>query len=97
MCWIKKIDVNTPVLVCHHVISGEAILQCVYHANDGTLSFMCDSDHDMLAGLDITWSHISHLIEHFPHLSKLGTVKPGYMGYFFPAHDAWAIEKIECE
>ena len=94
MSWIDEINDDHQVIICKHVVVGTAELTCVYHAEDGTISMLCDAEHDMVHGTDVTWTHARHLIEHFPHLATLPTVPLGSMGYYFSEHEIWVVEAM---
>jgi len=97
MTFIETMNPDAPVLVCRHVIENPAMLTCVYHAGDGTVSLFCDDQHDLVHGTDVDWLHAGHILEAFPHLAGLGEVKAGCMGYYFIDHGRWRVEKMVAE
>ena len=94
MNWVKTIEPNKPVIICKHVLANPQLLTCVYHAGDGTISMVCDNEHDMENGLDLTWIHSSHLLEMFPQLASLGKVPLGSMGYYFKDYGQWRVDEM---
>ena len=92
---IENLSPNEQVLVCVHILEDPAGMNCVYHSDDGTISLMCDQDHDMSNGSDIRWAHASHLAEMFPQLKVLEEDIPaGSMGYYFYDQKVWAVDTL---
>ncbi len=94
MTWFRNLPQMQPVLVCRHIIKQPSEALCVYHNEDGTVSLLCEGDHDMSEGHDVTWAHAGHIEAKFPHTATLPAVPPGHMGYYFKDIRKWGIERL---
>ena len=89
-----KVEMNSIILICAHVLRNERPVSLVIRHADGDWQMTCGMHDHPEDASNATTVHMYHLLERQPELEQFLDLRPGYMadrgpsGWEILAHDA---------